>query len=99
MIDFVKKIVGVISRAAVAALSFPIHLYRKFISPIKPRCCRFTPSCSQYALEALKEWGVFRGSALAVWRILRCNPWGGFGEDPVPKRRYKTIDPLKNRRK
>ena len=99
MIDFVKKIVGAISRAAVAALSFPIHLYRKFISPIKPRCCRFTPSCSQYALEALKEWGVFRGSALAVWRILRCNPWGGFGEDPVPKRRYKTIDPLKNRRK
>ena len=99
MIDFVRKIVGVISRAAVAVLSFPIHLYRKFISPIKPRCCRFTPSCSQYALEALKEWGVFRGSALAVWRILRCNPWGGFGEDPVPKRRYKTIDPLKNRRK
>ena len=99
MIDFVKKIVGVISRAAVAALSFPIHLYRKFISPIKPRCCRFTPSCSQYALEALKEWGVFRGSALAVWRILRCNPCGGFGHDPVPKRQYKRIDPLKNRRK
>lgn len=99
MIDFVKKIVGVISRAAVAALSFPIHLYRKFISPIKPRCCRFTPSCSQYALEALKEWGVFRGSALALWRILRCNPCGGCGHDPVPKRRYKTIDPLKDRKK
>ena len=99
MIDFVKKIVGVISRAAVAALSFPIHLYRKFISPIKPRCCRFTPSCSQYALEALKEWGVFRGSALALWRILRCNPCGGCGNDPVPKRQYKRIDPLKYRKK
>lgn len=99
MIDFVKKIVGAISRAAVAVLSFPIYLYRKFISPIKPRCCRFTPSCSQYALEALREWGVFRGSALAVWRILRCNPCGGCGHDPVPKRTYKTIDPLKDRKK
>ena len=99
MIDFVKKIVGILSRAAVAVLSFPIRLYRKFISPIKPRCCRFTPSCSQYALEALREWGVFRGSALAFWRILRCNPCGGCGPDPVPKRTYKTIDPLKNRKK
>ena len=99
MIDFVKKIVGAISRAAVAVLSFPIHLYRKFISPIKPRCCRFTPSCSQYALEALWECGGFRGCALAVWRILRCNPCGGCGHDPVPKRTYKTIDPLKDRKK
>ena len=99
MIDFVRKIVGAISRAAVAVLSLPIRLYRKFISPIKPRCCRFTPSCSQYALEALREWGVFRGSALALWRILRCNPCGGCGHDPVPKRVYKRIDPLKDRKK
>ena len=99
MIDLVKKIIGAISAAAVAVLSCPIHLYRKCISPIKPRCCRFTPSCSQYALEALREWGVFRGSALAFWRILRCNPFGGCGPDPVPRRPYKRIDPLKNRKK
>ena len=99
MTDFVKKIIRTLSGMAVSVLCLPIRLYRKFISPIKPRCCRFTPSCSQYALEALREWGVFRGSALALWRILRCNPFGGCGPDPVPKRTYKKIDPLKNRKK
>ncbi len=99
MTDFFRKIVRGVSAAAVSLLSAPIRMYRKFISPIKPRCCRFTPSCSQYALDALSEWGVFRGSALALWRILRCNPFGGCGHDPVPRRNYKKIDPLKNRKK
>lgn len=75
-----------VSRAAVAVLSVPIRLYRRYISPMKPPCCRFTPSCSAYALEALREWGAIRGSLLALRRVIRCNPFGGFGEDPVPVR-------------
>lgn len=62
----------------------PIRFYRKFISPLKPPTCRFTPTCSQYAIEAIRKHGPFKGVALAVWRILRCNPWGGSGYDPVP---------------
>lgn len=48
--------------------------------------CRFHPSCSQYFLDAVEEWGSIRGSALGIWRILRCHPWGKCGYDPVPKR-------------
>lgn len=65
-------------------LILPIRFYQKFISPLKPATCRFTPSCSQYAIEAIRKHGPFRGFLLAVWRILRCNPWGGSGYDPVP---------------
>ena len=68
----------------VALLVAPIRFYRAFISPLTPPSCRFTPTCSQYAIEALHKHGPFPGLALAVWRILRCNPWGGSGYDPVP---------------
>ena len=61
-----------------------IRLYQKFISPIKPSCCRFTPTCSAYALEAFRKRGFFVGLALTVWRILRCNPFSKGGYDPVP---------------
>ena len=67
--------------------TLPIHFYRKCISPWLPSSCRFTPSCSRYALEAIEEWGIFRGTCLAVWRILRCNPFCRGGYDPVPKRK------------
>lgn len=71
-------------------LIFLIRLYQKFISPLKGRSsCRFVPTCSQYAIEALKEWGFIRGSALALWRILRCNPFCKGGFDPVPERKRK----------
>ena len=63
-----------------------INLYRKFISPIKPPCCRFTPTCSAYALEAFKKRGFFIGFILTVWRILRCNPFSKGGYDPVPEK-------------
>ncbi len=63
-----------------------ISLYRKYLSPLKRPCCRFTPTCSQYAIDAIREWGVIVGLALAIWRILRCNPFGRGGVDPVPKR-------------
>ena len=62
----------------------PIRFYRRFISPYTPPSCRYTPTCSQYASEALRKHGPFKGLWLAVRRILRCHPWGGHGYDPVP---------------
>ena len=62
----------------------PIRFYQRYISPLTPPTCRFTPSCSNYAIQAIRKHGPFKGLALAVWRILRCNPWGGSGYDPVP---------------
>ena len=61
-----------------------VQFYRNFISPYKAPCCRFTPTCSQYALEALRKYGPLKGSWLALRRILRCHPLGGSGYDPVP---------------
>ncbi|MGC3962644.1 MAG: membrane protein insertion efficiency factor YidD [Rhodocyclaceae bacterium] len=61
-----------------------IRFYRYAISPMLGNRCRFYPSCSCYAEEALRRHGLFRGGALAVWRILRCNPWSVGGPDPVP---------------
>lgn len=68
---------------------FLVKLYQKFISPLKPPCCRFRPTCSQYAIEAFREWGFIAGLALTIWRILRCNPFSKGGDDPVPKRKRK----------
>jgi putative membrane protein insertion efficiency factor len=65
-------------------LKFFIKLYRKFISPILPQSCRFTPSCSEYAIEAIERFGAIRGTILASYRILRCNPFCRGGYDPVP---------------
>jgi len=65
-------------------LILPIRGYQRFISPLTPPACRFTPTCSQYAVEALRKHGPIKGLALAIWRLLRCNPWGGSGYDPVP---------------
>ncbi len=64
---------------------FFIRLYQKHISPHTPARCRFTPTCSQYAVEALEKHGALKGSLLALWRILRCNPFGKSGYDPVPE--------------
>ncbi len=65
-------------------LALPIRFYRKYISPRTPPSCKYRPTCSEYALQALEEWGALRGSALAIWRILRCNPFSKGGYDPVP---------------
>ena len=70
-------------------LILPVRFYQRFISPLLGSHCRFAPSCSQYAMEALRVHGVFRGTALAVWRILRCNPFGRSGYDPVPPRKTR----------
>jgi len=68
---------------------FLIKLYQKVISPLKPPACRFFPTCSQYAVEAYERFGVFKGSFLAVKRILKCNPFNEGGFDPVPERKVK----------
>lgn len=59
-----------------------VRFYQLAISPLLPPSCRYTPSCSQYAVEALQKYGAVRGFILATWRILRCAPWGGSGYDP-----------------
>ena len=69
-----------------------IRLYRKFISHLKRPCCRFTPTCSQYALEAFEKRGFFVGFGLTFWRILRCNPFSKGGYDPVPEKATRKKD-------
>lgn len=71
-------------RLLVMLLVLPIRFYQTSISPLTPPSCRFTPSCSEYARQAIIKHGPFKGLCLAIWRILRCNPWGGSGYDPVP---------------
>lgn len=63
-----------------------IKIYQWVISPLLPQSCRYTPTCSSYAIEAIKEWGVIKGLWLALKRISSCHPWGGSGHDPVPKK-------------
>jgi putative membrane protein insertion efficiency factor len=62
-------------------LALPIHAYRLLVSPLLGQRCKYYPSCSRYALDALREYGAFRGLVLAAWRILRCNPWSHGGVD------------------
>jgi len=62
----------------------PLHFYRRFISPWTPATCRFSPTCSQYGIDAVRTHGILRGGAMTIWRVLRCNPLGRGGQDPVP---------------
>lgn len=74
-----------IHRAVVWLVLAPVVVYRKVLSPMKTvPTCRFLPTCSEYALEAVKTRGIVVGGALATWRVCRCNPFGGSGFDPVP---------------
>ncbi len=72
-------------RVALAAIRF----YQRRLSPGAPPACRFQPTCSHYAHDAIEEYGVARGGAMAVWRLLRCNPLNDGGFDPVPERRHQ----------
>ncbi len=67
-------------------LSIPVHIYKWAISPVLPGTCRYHPTCSEYALEALKHHGALKGSYFAFKRTVRCHPWGGQGFDPIPDR-------------
>jgi putative membrane protein insertion efficiency factor len=71
----------------------PIVLYQRVISPGLPRRCRYEPTCSRYAVQAIGEYGVARGAVLAIWRLLRCNPWSHGGYDPVQAQRVFRITP------
>lgn len=92
LVRFLARLPG---RAAI----FLIRLYQRTLSPVLPvvtlgRCaCRFAPTCSHYALEAVQTHGAVRGAALAFWRLARCNPWTAGGLDPVPARRPKCERP------
>jgi putative membrane protein insertion efficiency factor len=73
-----------------------IHAYQRWVSPAMPRRCRYEPTCSAYAVTAVERFGAPRGLLLALWRILRCNPFSNGGFDPVPRRftlRVRPVDP------
>ena len=74
----------------------PIELYRRAISPLLPARCKYEPTCSAYAAQAIREFGILRGLVLAVWRLLRCNPWSHGGFDPVTEQR---VFPLRRQRR
>ncbi len=74
-----------------SVLIAPIRLYQRAISPLIPRRCKYHPTCSAYAAEAIQEFGAARGTVLAVWRLLRCNPWSHGGVDyPRDQRVFRT---------
>ena len=74
-----------------------INVYRKHISPLKRPCCKYYPTCSEYAVTAIERFGAIKGLVLSIWRILRCNPFSGGGIDYVPEKFY--IYTLKSRRR
>jgi uncharacterized protein len=69
----------------------PIVVYQQVISPAIPRRCKYEPTCSRYAVEAIRQYGILRGVVLAAWRLLRCNPWSHGGYDPVEAQRVFRI--------
>jgi putative membrane protein insertion efficiency factor len=79
------------ARVARALVVSPIVVYRRVVSPAIPRRCKYEPTCSRYAVEAIREYGILRGLVLAVWRLLRCNPWSHGGYDPVEAQRVFRI--------
>ena len=79
-----NRALKLVSRAFVWLLCIPILFYQRCLSPCTPPSCRFTPTCSEYARQAIIKHGPIKGLYLAIRRILRCHPWGGSGYDPVP---------------
>ena len=79
-----KTLLHGLRKLVIWLLLLPIYFYKGAISPLTPPSCRFTPSCSTYAIEAIRRHGPLRGLYLAIRRMLRCHPWGGSGYDPVP---------------
>lgn len=73
-----------LKKILIAPFVFLVRIYQWMISPLLPKSCRFEPTCSHYTIEALKVHGLWKGMGLSIRRILRCNPWGGSGYDPVP---------------
>ena len=86
-----KKVYNFLRQIMLSICLFMIRLYQLFISPIKGHCCRFEPTCSDYAKDAFLLHGVIKGAILTGKGILRCNPWGSSGYDPVPQNKNKEI--------
>jgi putative membrane protein insertion efficiency factor len=82
---------SVFARVARAMAVAPIVVYQKAISPALPRRCKYEPTCSRYAVDAIGSYGILRGVVLATWRVLRCNPWSDGGYDPVQAQRVFTV--------
>jgi len=82
-----QRATRLLARAAVAGLVLLVRLYQATVSPLLGPCCRYYPSCSAYAIEALRVHGPVRGTLLAAWRVLRCHPLAEGGYDPVPPKR------------
>lgn len=82
---------GGIAQGLRTVLLSPIVAYQRLISPALPRRCKYEPTCSRYAIQAVRQYGILRGLVLAAWRLLRCNPWSHGGHDPVEAQRlFKT---------
>jgi uncharacterized protein len=77
-----SRIAGALREAVLA----PVHLYRRLISPLLPQRCKYYPSCSSYAVQAVRELGILRGTVVAAWRLARCNPWSHGGVDELSDR-------------
>jgi len=84
------KIIGWISQLLKYLFLIPVYFYKYAISPLTPASCRHVPTCSEYAVKAIKIHGALKGSWLAIKRLSRCHPWGTSGYDPVPPRRIKV---------
>jgi hypothetical protein len=82
-----------VARLARALVTAPIIAYQRLISPAIPRRCKYEPTCSRYAVEAIGRYGILRGLVLAGWRLLRCNPWSYGGYDPVEAQRVFRTRP------
>ncbi len=80
-----------INKFIILIFLFPVKLYQWFISPLLPQSCRHVPTCSNYAISALKTHGIIKGTWLSVRRISKCHPWGTTGYDPVPGKGYKVF--------
>ncbi|WP_082951857.1 membrane protein insertion efficiency factor YidD [Mycobacterium sp. 852002-51057_SCH5723018] len=87
-----RAVIGGAGAAAARGLIFLIQLYRHMVSPLRPATCRFVPTCSQYAVDALTEYGVIRGSWLSAVRLAKCGPWHRGGWDPIPDRHGCRMD-------
>lgn len=79
------------ARALRAVVLAPIVVYQRAISPALPRRCKYEPTCSRYAVDAIGSYGILRGAVLACWRVLRCNPWSDGGYDPVQAQRVFKV--------
>ena len=73
-----------LEKILILPLVFLVKIYQRIISPLFPPTCRYTPTCSEYSIQSLKKYGLFKGVYLSIKRIVNCHPWGGSGYDPIP---------------